>query len=80
MLPFTREQFLVVFVAYNEALWPAQMLAYVLWLPSLAVLGKGDSRALSSLRSLTVRTPSSVQPKPLSQSMRSLANAWVRTV
>ena len=30
MLPFTREQFLAVFVAYNEAVWPAQLLAYFL--------------------------------------------------
>ncbi len=32
MLPFTREQFLAVFVAYNEAVWPAQLLAYLLGL------------------------------------------------
>jgi len=31
-LPFTREQFLAVFVAYNEAVWPVQVLAYVLGL------------------------------------------------
>lgn len=30
MLPFTREQFLAVFVAYNKAVWPAQVLAYLL--------------------------------------------------
>ena len=28
MLPFTLDQFLAVFVAYNEAVWPAQVLAY----------------------------------------------------
>ena len=32
MLPFTREQFLVVFVVYNEVVWPAQVLAYLLGL------------------------------------------------
>jgi len=32
MLPFTREQFLAVFVAYNEAVWPVQVLAYLLGL------------------------------------------------
>jgi len=32
MLPFTREQFLAVFVAYNEAVWPAQVVAYLLTL------------------------------------------------
>ena len=30
MLPFTREQFLAVFVAYNKAVWPAQVLANLL--------------------------------------------------
>lgn len=32
MLPFTREQFLAVFVGYNEAVWPVQVLAYLLGL------------------------------------------------
>lgn len=32
MLPFTRAQFLAVFVAYNEVVWPAQVLAYLLGL------------------------------------------------
>lgn len=32
MLPFTRAQFLVVFVVYNEVVWPAQVLAYLLGL------------------------------------------------
>jgi len=32
MLPFTRDEFLAVFVAYNEAVWPAQLLAYPLGL------------------------------------------------
>lgn len=30
MLPFTREQFLAVFVGYNEAVWPVELLAAVL--------------------------------------------------
>jgi len=30
MLPFSREQFLAVFVAYNDAIWPAQVVAYLL--------------------------------------------------
>jgi hypothetical protein len=29
MLPFTVEQFLAVFVDYNKAIWPAQILAYL---------------------------------------------------
>ncbi len=32
MLPFMREQFLAVFVAYNEAVWPVQIVAYLLGL------------------------------------------------
>ncbi len=27
MLPFTREQFLTVFVGYNEAVWPVELAA-----------------------------------------------------
>lgn len=30
MLPFTREQFLAVFVAHNHALWPAPLAAGLL--------------------------------------------------
>ena len=29
MLPFTHDQFIGVFAAYNEAVWPAQVVAYV---------------------------------------------------
>lgn len=29
MLPFTHEQFIGVFAAYNEAVWPAQIVAYL---------------------------------------------------
>jgi Family of unknown function (DUF6064) len=36
--PFTIEQFLGVFVAYNSAIWPAQILAYVLGLAAVAAL------------------------------------------
>jgi hypothetical protein len=32
MLPFTREQFVAVFTAYNNGVWPAQILAYLLGL------------------------------------------------
>jgi hypothetical protein len=34
-LPFTREQFFDLFVAYNEALWPA---AVALWIASAVML------------------------------------------
>ncbi len=38
MLPFTLDQFLAIFVAYNEALWPAQVLAYGLALLMLVFI------------------------------------------
>lgn len=38
MLPFTREQFLGVFADYNTAVWPAQVVAYVLGLAVVAAL------------------------------------------
>ncbi len=38
MLPFSREQFLAVFVAYNESIWPAQVLAYLLGLLMVALI------------------------------------------
>lgn len=31
-LPFTKEQFIDVFIQYNQSIWPAQVLAYVLGL------------------------------------------------
>lgn len=44
MLPFSREQFIAVFAAYNTAVWPAQILAYALGLGA-AVAVVGGSRA-----------------------------------
>ena len=38
MLPFTSEQFLGVFVNYNQAIWPIQIAAYVLGALSIALL------------------------------------------
>jgi hypothetical protein len=38
MLPFTRGQFLAVFADYNTAVWPAQVVAYVLGLVVVAAL------------------------------------------
>lgn len=38
MLPFTSEQFLAVFVAYNEAIWPIQIAAYLLGVIAVALL------------------------------------------
>lgn len=37
-MPFTREQFFATFVTYNEAIWPAQLLAYLLGLVAVALL------------------------------------------
>ena len=50
-LPFSRDQFLDVFAAYNTALWPA---ATILWLASLAgvvqlVRGRAHGVGLSAL-------------------------------
>lgn len=38
MLPFTREQFTAVFADYNAAVWPAQVVAYVLGLAMVAAV------------------------------------------
>jgi hypothetical protein len=38
MLPFSREQFIAIFVQYNAAVWPAQAVAYVLALVMLAMI------------------------------------------
>jgi hypothetical protein len=37
MLPFSRDQFLAVFVAYNDAIWPAQVAAYLLGAVAVAL-------------------------------------------
>ena len=37
-MPFTADQFFAVFAAYNQAIWPAQIVAYVLALVGLAAI------------------------------------------
>ena len=37
-LPFTQEQFLSVFVGYNEAIWPSQIVAYLLGFAAVTAL------------------------------------------
>jgi hypothetical protein len=37
-MPFAREQFLGVFVTYNAAIWPAQIVAYGLGYVAVAEL------------------------------------------
>ncbi len=43
--PFSVEQFLAVFVAYNAAIWPAQIVAYALSLLAVAGLWRGGPTA-----------------------------------
>ncbi|MES1148171.1 MAG: DUF6064 family protein [Bradyrhizobium guangdongense] len=38
MLPFTPSQFLAVFVAYNGAIWPVQIVAYLLGIAAVVLL------------------------------------------
>jgi hypothetical protein len=55
MLPFTLEQFLDVFAAYNKAIWPAQILAYVLGAIAVAALfrkGRASDRVISTVLGL----------------------------
>lgn len=40
MLPFTREQFIAVFADYNAAVWPAQVVAYVIGLAMIGMLAQ----------------------------------------
>jgi hypothetical protein len=43
-LPFTQDQFLEVFTAYNRAVWPAQIVAYLLGLAMVLVLRQPSRR------------------------------------
>lgn len=45
VLPFTIEQFFAVFAAYNLAIWPAQILAYLLGAAALALALRGGAVA-----------------------------------
>jgi hypothetical protein len=54
-LPFTIEQFHSVFVQYNEAVWPMQIVLYAVGIGMLLLLLRGrpaDSRIISSLLAL----------------------------
>lgn len=51
MLPFTREQFVEVFASYNGAVWPAQVVAYLLGLALVMALlrrGRGSHRVVGA--------------------------------
>lgn len=43
-LPFTAAQFFAVFEAYNRAIWPAQVTAYVLGALAVALAARGGTR------------------------------------
>lgn len=45
ILPFTAEQFFAVFVDYNRAIWPAQIIAYFIGAAALAMALRGWRRA-----------------------------------
>lgn len=47
MLPFTHEQFAQVFAAYNAAVWPAQVVAYIVGLVVCVALARSTRRAAS---------------------------------
>lgn len=44
-LPFTTEQFLELFASYNEAIWPAQIIAYVLGIYMIYIIVKSYRQA-----------------------------------
>lgn len=55
MLPFTLDQFLGVFVIYNDAIWPAQVAAYLLGVIAVAALfrpGPASDRLVSGILAL----------------------------
>jgi len=45
MLPFTQQQFLAVFSDYNEAIWPSQILAYLLGGAAVLLLFRQTARS-----------------------------------
>lgn len=52
MLPFTHEQFLGVFAAYNEAIWPVQIVAYGLGIIAVGAVfrpGPASGRLISGI-------------------------------
>jgi hypothetical protein len=38
MLPFTRDQFVAIFVGYNESIWPIQVVAYLVGIFAIVIL------------------------------------------
>jgi hypothetical protein len=48
MLPFSYEQFVELFVVYNNAIWPTQLVAYVLAIVMLVGLAKGATKLVGA--------------------------------
>jgi len=56
LLPFTRDQFISVFAAYNSVIWPAQILAYLLGVISVGLLafpGRASARLITGALALS---------------------------
>ena len=54
-MPFTTEQFFAVFAAYNQAIWPLQVAAYLAGLLAVALLwrpSRGATRAVAAVLAL----------------------------
>jgi len=54
-IPFTVEQFFEVFVTYNNAIWPAQLVAYAIGLVAIGLAlreGKSSSRIIAAILAL----------------------------
>jgi hypothetical protein len=52
MLPFTREQFIGVFVAYNDAIWPLQVVIHLFGIVVVALLfrpGRSSNRIIAGV-------------------------------
>ena len=55
MLPFTSEAFFAVFEQYNRAIWPAQIIAYLLGIAAVALALRpvpGSGRAVGAIQAL----------------------------
>ena len=64
MLPFTQQQFLAVFSDYNEAIWPSQILAYLLGGAAVLLLFRQTAR---SSRAIAIATnPINKKPPAIS--------------
>lgn len=56
MLPFTRDEFIALFAAYNSAIWPAQIVAYILGIIAVILLarpGRDSGRLIASILALS---------------------------